>query len=69
MIDIYRGLPAVSPRARMLLQIHDELVFEVPDGDLEPVRRFVTQKMTDALKLDVPLKVETAVGKNWAEMQ
>ncbi len=67
MIDVHRGLPEVSPRSRMLVQIHDELLFEVPDDEAEKVRRFVTQKMTDALKLDVPLKVAAAVGKNWAE--
>jgi len=67
MIDIHSALPQVSPRTRMLLQIHDELVFEVPDKDIEQVRRFVVEKMTGALELDVPLKVETAVGKNWAE--
>ncbi len=67
MIDIHRGLPEVSTDSRMLLQIHDELLFEVPDEDMEAVRRFVTQKMTGALKLDVPLKVEAAVGANWAE--
>ena len=67
MIDIHRGLPAVSARARMLMQIHDELVFEAPDEDLEAVRRFVTEKMSGALQLDVTLKVDTSTGKNWAE--
>jgi DNA polymerase-1 len=67
MIDIHRGLPAVSARARMLVQIHDELLFEVPDEEMEQVCHFVTEKMTGALKLDVPLKVDTAVGANWAE--
>jgi len=67
MIEIHAGLTQVSDRSHMLLQIHDELVFECPDADLDEVRRFVTEKMTGALKLDVPLKVDTAVGKNWAE--
>jgi len=57
----------VSARARMLMQIHDELVFEAPDEDLEAVRRFVTEKMSGALQLDVTLKVDTSTGKNWAE--
>lgn len=67
MIRIHRELPQVSPRAAMLLQIHDELVFEVPDAKLETVREFVAASMTEALKIDVPLKVDTADGKNWAE--
>jgi DNA polymerase-1 len=67
MIAIHQGLPAVSERARMCIQIHDELVFEVPDSDLDAVGRFVTERMGAALDLDVPLKVSLAVGKNWAD--
>jgi len=51
----------------MLLQIHDELLFEVPDGDVEDVRTFVIEQMSGALQLSVPLKVEVAVGKNWEQ--
>jgi DNA polymerase-1 len=67
MIEIHRGLPAVSGRARMLIQIHDELVFEAPDEELDQVARFVADRMSGALRLDVPLKVAVAVGKNWAD--
>ncbi|MCD6416713.1 MAG: DNA polymerase I [Planctomycetes bacterium] len=67
MISIHAGLPSVSPRSHMLLQIHDELVFETPDEDLEKVREFVRKEMCGAFELDVPLKVDTAAGKNWAE--
>ncbi|MCK4374985.1 MAG: DNA polymerase I, partial [Candidatus Brocadiae bacterium] len=67
MIEIHRGLPAVSERAHMLMQIHDELVFEAPDPELEAVGQFIVEKMSGALELDVPLKVHTAVGKNWAD--
>ncbi len=69
MIHIHRGLPQVSSRAAMLLQIHDELVFEAPDEQMEEVRRFVTEKMEGALELDVPLAVDVAAGKNWAEVK
>ncbi len=69
MIRIHDGLPRVSPRSRMLLQIHDELVFEVPEAETEEVRRYVTEEMSGALELDVPLKVDTGVGKNWAEVK
>jgi len=74
MIEIGAGLREVSPRSAMLLQIHDELVFEVPDGEIERVRQFVVEKMSGAMEslcpgrsLEVPLKVDTAVGKNWEE--
>jgi len=63
------GLPSVSKRAAMLLQIHDELLFEVPDAELDAVREFVVEEMTGAMKLDVPLKVEASAGKNWAEVK
>ena len=67
MIHIHGELPGVCPRAAMLLQIHDELVFEAPDQEMDEVRRFVKRKMEGALELDVPLAVDAAVGKNWAE--
>ncbi|MHC4481401.1 MAG: DNA polymerase, partial [Planctomycetota bacterium] len=67
MIAIHPQLPAVSRRAQMLMQIHDELVFEAPDAELEAVSRFVADRMASALELDVPLKVDIAVGKNWAD--
>jgi DNA polymerase-1 len=67
MISIHPELPSVSPRSRMLMQIHDELVFEVPDEDLDVVRAFVEREMVEALELAVPLKVDFAIAKNWAD--
>jgi len=67
MIRISGGLPQVSKRARMLLQIHDELVFEVPDAELQLVTSFVKTQMSEAMKLAVPLKVDAGAGKNWRE--
>ncbi|MFO7959296.1 MAG: DNA polymerase I [Candidatus Brocadiia bacterium] len=69
MIRIHQELPSVSERSRMLLQIHDELVFEVPEADVDEVRRYVTDEMKGALDLDVPLKVDTGIGKNWADVK
>jgi DNA polymerase-1 len=69
MIDIHRDLPAVSPRSAMLMQIHDELVFEVPDDELGEVSRFVKDRMSGAIELEVPLKVDVGAGKNWAEVK
>ena len=69
MINIHRELPKVSPSARMLLQIHDELVFEAPDAELDAVCGFVREKMSGAMELDVPLKVDVGTGKNWEEVK
>ncbi|OGQ50166.1 MAG: DNA polymerase I [Deltaproteobacteria bacterium RIFCSPLOWO2_02_FULL_47_10] len=65
MIEIDRGLAAISPKARMIMQVHDELVFEVPDADAEKVRKFVAAAMEDAASLNVPLVMDTGIGKNW----
>lgn len=67
MINIDRVLTERKLETRMLLQVHDELVFEVPQGELEQVRALVQQEMEHAVDLDLPLKVELGIGKNWAE--
>jgi DNA polymerase I len=55
--------------ARMLLQIHDELVFEVPAEELLGLTRLVTEEMVGAGRLEVPLKVDVEAGPNWAETE
>ncbi|HEV3164078.1 MAG TPA: DNA polymerase I [Isosphaeraceae bacterium] len=55
-------------KARMLLQIHDELVFEAPDEEIEALAKLVRDAMTTALDLKVPLKVDLAVGPNWLDV-
>jgi DNA polymerase-1 len=69
MIEIHRGLPGVDRRAAMLMQIHDELVFEAPDEAVDDVARFVSERMVGALELEVPLKVDVGTGKNWADVK
>lgn len=54
-------------RTRMILQVHDELLFEVPEDELEVISRIVKDEMEGAWKLRVPIKVEIGTGKNWAE--
>jgi len=54
-------------RSSMILQVHDELVFEVKKKELENVRSIVEQEMRNALSLCVPIEVEIGVGKNWLE--
>ncbi len=65
MVNLHRRLPAVSPEARILLQIHDELVFEAPEGQAEAVRDFVVSEMESAFDLKVPLKVDSAISADW----
>src|SRR5690606_1530441 len=67
MIDLNRALHEVGSGARMLLQVHDELVFEVPDDEVDAVRALVRERMENAFELDVPLVVETGVGRSWYE--
>jgi DNA polymerase I len=68
MLNIYRRLRRERRRARTLLQIHDELVFEVPAEEVEAVAQLVTEEMTTALPLAVPLKVDLGVGPNWLDV-
>ena len=67
MIDIYRAGRAGKHAARMLLQVHDELVFEVRKSEVETTADLVRDKMVNALELDVPLAVDIAWGANWYE--
>ncbi|MFH0946354.1 MAG: DNA polymerase I [Planctomycetota bacterium] len=67
MIRLHERLIKEVVAARMIMQVHDELVLEVPDGELEQVREIVVEVMTGALELSVPLVVDVGVGKNWLE--
>ena len=67
MIEIDDLLQAQHPKAHMLLQVHDELLFEVPKDELESVQTLVRNTMENALQLKVPLVVDIGVGKNWLE--
>lgn len=65
MIRIQGLLDRSFPASRLLLQVHDELVLEVPEDDVEKVGRMVVQEMEGAMELKVPLVVETGVGHTW----
>jgi DNA polymerase-1 len=65
MIDIYKEMPA---DVLMLLQVHDELVFEVPQDKIKEIALWIKNKMENAVKLKVPLIAEVKAGKNWNEM-
>jgi DNA polymerase-1 len=68
MIQIDAELQKRQLKARMTLQVHDELVFEVPETELESVRQMVVEKMQNVYPLRVPLLVEAGVGKNWRDL-
>ena len=68
MNHLWRELQSQGLRSRMILQVHDELVLEVPAEELEPMARLVRRTMEGAYKLDAALKADTKVGHNWLEM-
>lgn len=69
MIDVYNALENSELEINMLLQVHDELVFEVAESDLEPAAELVKDKMEAAAELDVPLIVDLQTGKNWRDKE
>jgi len=69
MIGVLRRLRREKLRAKLLLQIHDELVFELPPEEEPALRQLVLEEMAAAANLTVPLKVDVNVGRNWAECE
>ena len=67
MLEIDTLLTQKKMRAKMILQIHDELIFEAPDEELEQLQPLVKQAMEGVFSLKVPLLVDVNIGKNWAE--
>lgn len=69
MNKIHARLKNIEYEAKMLLQIHDELLFEVKENTLEPTRSMVQAEMVHAVTLNVPIKVNVKIGKNWMEAE
>ncbi|MFH1017887.1 MAG: DNA polymerase I [Pseudomonadota bacterium] len=67
MVSIHRALKENNLKCRMLLQVHDELVFEVPEDEIEAARKLIRNGMESAMSLKVPIVVDVGVGANWAE--
>ncbi|PZR20811.1 MAG: DNA polymerase I [Flavobacterium psychrophilum] len=67
MINIQKRLADEGWKSKMLLQVHDELVFDVHNSELEKIKPMIKQEMESAFKLDVPLEVDMGIGKNWLE--
>ncbi len=69
MIAVHRALAERGLRSRMLLQVHDELVLEVPESELATTTELVTTRMTRVVELSVPLEVDAKAGPNWADLE
>ncbi|ENA1797922.1 DNA polymerase I [Flavobacterium psychrophilum] len=67
MINIHKKLTQENWQSKMLLQVHDELVFDVHNSELEKIQPMIKYEMENAFKIDVPLDVEIGIGKNWLE--
>ncbi|MBQ6222986.1 MAG: DNA polymerase I [Solobacterium sp.] len=67
MIHIDRMMKAAGVKSKMILQVHDELIFDVPQDEIEQMKELITEGMTHAMDLTVPLTVECSVGNDWYE--
>jgi DNA polymerase I len=68
MVNLHRAMQKNQMKTMMTMQVHDELVFEVPPDELEALKSMVKEIMPNAMQLAVPLKIDIKVGKNWSEM-
>ncbi|HAH87090.1 MAG TPA: DNA polymerase I, partial [Armatimonadetes bacterium] len=69
MIKVYGELQRLGFKAKLVLQVHDELVFDVPEAETESLVPLITECMESAYKLEVPLSVEVKCGKDWCNAQ
>jgi DNA polymerase-1 len=69
MIKIEQEMRERKLKSKMLLQVHDELIFEVPEAELNTMKKLVRDGMENVVKLEVPLKVEIGVGVNWLDLK
>jgi DNA polymerase-1 len=67
MVRLDNALKAANLNARLILQVHDELVFEVSDNEIEQTSALIREIMESAYPMDVPLRVDIGVGQNWGE--
>jgi DNA polymerase-1 len=69
MINLHREIEKKNLKSKMLLQIHDELLFEVPEEEVEVMKSLVAELMPRAVELRVPVKIDIKLGRNWGEMR
>ena len=67
MLNIHRRLQAEGLKSRMIMQVHDELVFEVPEAELELMAALIKQEMEGVYAMRVPLKVDVGWGETWRD--
>jgi DNA polymerase-1 len=67
MISVHHELQAKKFKTRLLLQVHDELVFDVPENEVEKVKTVIEKAMLEALPLNVPIEVGMGTGHNWLD--
>jgi DNA polymerase-1 len=69
MLRVDAAIAKAGLQAQMLLQVHDELVIEAPEGEVDATAKLVRHEMAAAYELTVPLQTEVKVGKNWGQMK
>jgi DNA polymerase-1 len=69
MINLHLEMEKRQLKSKLLLQVHDELIFEVPEEERKEMRQLAPHTMSTALELSVPLKVDIKTGQNWGEME
>jgi DNA polymerase-1 len=67
MIEVQKQIAEQKLDTKMIMQVHDELVFEVPEKEKEPAAKMIKEKMEGVTKLAVPLTVDLSIGNNWRE--
>ena len=67
MIRVQRTLEAEGLQAKLILQVHDELIVECPQGEAEQVKKLLTREMEGAVDYAVPMKADSAAGRSWGE--
>jgi len=68
MVRLAKDMKELGLKSKMLLQVHDELIFEVPQDELEAMKKLAPQVMSTALELSLPVKVDVKTGENWGQM-
>jgi DNA polymerase-1 len=69
MVNLEKEMAKRSLKSAMLLQVHDELIFEVPENEMDDMRNLAVKVMSEAIELSIPLKVDTKTGMNWGQME
>ena len=69
MLSIDEKIKSKKLKSKMILQVHDELIFEVPNDEIDTMKELIKNEMESVIKLKVPLKVDVGVGKNWFELK